>query len=40
MIKWYELKHIKTIITFVLKNKISTQNKFLSVKVFKRDTLL
>ncbi len=37
MIKSYELVHIKTIITFILRNEESIQNKLLSVKVFKRD---
>ncbi len=37
MIKSYELVHIKTIITSVLKNEKSTQNKLSSLKVFKRD---
>ncbi len=37
MIESYELVHIKTIITSVLRNEESIQNKFSSVKVFKRD---
>ncbi len=37
MIKSYESVHIKTIITPVLRDKESTQNKLLSVKVSKRD---
>ncbi len=37
MIKSYESVHIKTIITFILRDEESTQNKFLSLKVSKRD---
>ena len=37
MIKSYELVHIKTIITSILRDEESIQNKFLSLKVFKRD---
>ncbi len=37
MIKSYESVHIKTIITFILRNEESIQNKLLSLKVFKRD---
>ncbi len=37
MIKSYESVHIKTIITFILKDEESIQNKLSSLKVFKRD---
>ncbi len=37
MIKSYESVHIKTIITFILRNEKSIQSKFSSLKVFKRD---
>ncbi len=37
MIKSYELVHIKTIITSVLRDEESIQSKFSSLKVFKRD---
>ncbi len=37
MIKSYEFIHIKTIITFILRDEESIQNKFSSLKVFKRD---
>ncbi len=37
MIKSYELVHTKMIITFILRDEKSIQNKLLSLKVFKRD---
>ncbi len=37
MIKSYESVHIITIITPVLRNEESTQSKFSSLKVFKRN---